>query len=49
MAVIVRLGPLPLRQRRESRIAELERIFATEVELTEVVDASDDDMEEEDS
>ena len=37
MAIVVRLGPLPLRHRREARIAELERIFATDIELTEVV------------
>ena len=41
MAIVVRLGPLPLGQRRESRIAELERIFATDVELSEVVDVAE--------
>ncbi len=34
--IIVRLGPLPLQHRREARVAELERVFATEVQLVEV-------------
>ncbi len=32
----MRLGPVPLQHRRAARIAELERIFATAVELVEV-------------
>ncbi len=36
MAIVVRLGPLPLQHRRASRIAELERIFDTVVQLLEV-------------
>jgi len=32
MAIVVRLGPLPLGRRRASRVAELERILATAVE-----------------
>ncbi len=36
MATVVRLGPVPLQLRRAARITELERIFATEVELLEV-------------
>ncbi len=35
MATVVRLGPLPLGHRRGSRIAELERILATPVQLVE--------------
>lgn len=40
MAIVVRLGPLPLGQRRPSRVVELERIFATAVEIVEVFDAA---------
>ena len=36
MAIVARLGPLPLQHRRQPRIAELERLFATEIELIEV-------------
>jgi hypothetical protein len=36
MAIVVRLGPVPLQHRRAGRIAELERIFGTTVELVEV-------------
>ena len=36
MPTVVRLGPVPLGLRRASRIAELERIFGTSVELVEV-------------
>ena len=36
MAIVVRLGPVPLGYRREDRVAELERIFATGVQLVEV-------------
>lgn len=36
MAIIVRLGPVPLQHRRTARIAELERIFQTAVELADV-------------
>lgn len=36
VAVVVRLGPLPLGRRRTARVRELERIFATAVELIEV-------------
>ncbi len=36
MATVVRLGPVPLQLRQVGRIAELERIFGTEVELLEV-------------
>ena len=38
MALVVRLGPLPLGRRRAARVGELERIFSTAVELIEVVD-----------
>lgn len=38
MAIVARLGPLPLGRRRASRVAELERIFATAVEVVEVID-----------
>lgn len=38
MALVVRLGPLPLGRRHAARVGELERIFATAVELIEVVD-----------
>ncbi len=34
--IVVRLGPLSLQRRRESRVAELERIFAADVQLVEV-------------
>ncbi len=40
MAIVVRLGPLPLGRRRPSRVVELERIFATAVEIVEVFDAA---------
>lgn len=40
MAIVVRLGPLPLGRRRASRVAELERIFATAVEIIEVIDVA---------
>jgi len=36
MARVVRLGPLPLLQRRAARVAELERILGESVELVEV-------------
>ena len=36
MMVVIRLGPLPLQRRLASRVAELERIFGTEVQLVEV-------------
>jgi hypothetical protein len=36
VATVVRLGPLPLRQRRPSRITELERILGSSVRLVEV-------------
>ena len=36
MTTVVRLGPLPLQRRRASRVAELERIFGTVVQLVEV-------------
>jgi hypothetical protein len=36
MAIVLRLGPLPLGGRRAARVAELERIFGTGVELFEV-------------
>ena len=40
MAIVVRLGPLPLGRRRASRVIELERIFATAVEVIEVIDVA---------
>lgn len=36
MAIVVRLGPLPLQHRRSARITELERIFGTVIDLIEV-------------
>ena len=36
MTTVVRLGPLPLQRRRASRVAELERILGTVVQLVEV-------------
>lgn len=36
MAIVVRLGPLPLRHRRDARITELERIFGAAIDLIEV-------------
>jgi hypothetical protein len=36
MAIVLRLGPLPLGGRRAARVAELERILGTGVELIEV-------------
>jgi len=36
MTVVVRLGPLPLQRRSASRVAELERILGTIVQLVEV-------------
>ena len=36
MATVVRLGPIPLQLRRAARIAELERVFGTTVDLLEV-------------
>jgi hypothetical protein len=36
MAIVVRLGPLPLQHRRDARITELERIFGTAIDLIEV-------------
>lgn len=36
MAIAVRLGSLPLGHRRRSRIAELERILGSDVQLVEV-------------
>ncbi len=41
MAVVVRIGPLPLGRRREARVAELERILGTAVDLVEVFDVID--------
>lgn len=40
MAIVVRLGPLPLGRRRPSRVVELERIFPAAVEIVEVFDAA---------
>lgn len=40
MVIVVRVGPLPLGRRRTTRVRELERIFATAVELVEVFDAA---------
>jgi len=40
MAIVVRLRPLPLGRRRPSRVVELERIFATAVEIVEVFDVA---------
>ncbi len=40
MALVVRLGPLPLGRRRAARVRELERIFATAVVLIEVFDVA---------
>lgn len=40
MAIVVRLGPLPLGRRRASRVAELERILSTAVEVIEVIDVA---------
>lgn len=40
MATVVRLGPVPLQLRRAVRIAELERVFGTTVELLEVSTAA---------
>lgn len=37
MVIVVRLAPLPLRSRREARLAELKRLFSTDVHLIEVV------------
>lgn len=36
MAIVVRLGPLPLGRRLAARTAELERIFGTTVQVIEV-------------
>ena len=36
MTVVVRLGPLPLQRRSASRVAELERVLGTNVQLVEV-------------
>ena len=36
MAIVVRLGPVPLQHRRTGRIAELERIFERPIDLVEV-------------
>jgi hypothetical protein len=36
MAIVLRLGPLPLQSRRAARTVELERIFGTAIELVEV-------------
>ena len=36
VSIVVRLGPLPLLQRRAGRLVELERIFGEPVDLTEV-------------
>ena len=41
MATVVRLGPVPLQLRRVARLAELERIFGTAVELLEVSTAAE--------
>jgi len=38
MAVVARIGPLPLGRRHQGRVAELEQIFGTAVELVEVFD-----------
>lgn len=40
MAIVVRLGPLPLGRRSASRVAELERILATAVEVVDVTDVA---------
>lgn len=40
MATVLRLGPVPLQLRRATRIAELERIFGTGVDLVEVTTAA---------
>ena len=36
MTTVIRLGPLPLQRRRASRVAELERVLGTVVQLVEV-------------
>ncbi len=41
MATVVRLGPVPLQLRRAARLAELERIFGTDVDLLEVSTAGE--------
>jgi len=41
MTTVVRLGPVPLQVRRAGRIAELERIFGTAVDLFEVSSAAE--------
>ncbi len=41
MATVVRLGPVPLQLRRTARIAELERVFGTTVDLLEVSTAAE--------
>jgi hypothetical protein len=40
MVIVVRLGPLPLGRRRASRVAELERILATVVDVVDVTDVA---------
>jgi hypothetical protein len=40
VALVVRLGPLPLGRRRDARVGELERIFGTAVVLIEVFDVA---------
>jgi hypothetical protein len=40
MVIVVRLGPLPFARRRLARVQELQRIFATAVELVEVFDVA---------
>jgi len=41
MVVVVRLAPLPLRHRREARLAELQRVFGSDVHLIEVVSVAE--------
>lgn len=41
VARVVRLGPLPLMQRRSARVAELERILGEPVELAEVTSVAE--------
>ncbi len=41
MAIVVRLGPLPLQHRRGTRLAELERILGTAVQLIKAVTAAE--------
>lgn len=41
VARVIRVGPLPLLQRRSGRVAELERIFSETVELVEVTSVAE--------